>query len=163
MEDLILIEFQKLDLVIPDIILTYAANEKLIEYDPSLVERFCSFRNWTATFAYPKIREGNLQAIAIDESTTFILNKYGIEEPEEGSVMSASEIDLAFIPLLAFDQRGFRVGYGKGYYDKFLSAARADLLKIGFSFYEPEKSIDDITSFDIPLDICITPFKTYHF
>lgn len=163
MEDLILIEFQKLAKAIPNIIMTYAANGKLLEYDPSLVERYCNFRNPMATFVYPRIEEDGLHAIAINDNTTFTTNRFGIDEPEGGSLVDACAIDLIFVPLLAFDKKGFRVGYGKGYYDKFLSVARVDTLKIGFSFFDAEDSIDDINEFDIALDICITPFKTYYF
>lgn len=163
MEDLILIEFQKVDLVIPDRIMTYAGNEKLLEYDPGLIDRFCTFRNPMATFAFPRMVEDGLNAIIVGEGTEFLPNRFGIEEPVGGTIIEASQIDLAFIPLLAFDKKGCRVGYGKGYYDKFLSKARPDLIKIGFSFFEAEESINDTNDFDIPLDICVTPFQTYHF
>lgn len=163
LEDLMLIEFQKLDLPIPDMIMTYAPNHQLGEYDPGLVERYCNFRNPMTTFAYPKIEGENLHAIGIDEGATFMPNKYGIEEPVGGSLIGVSDLDLIFVPLLAFDKKGYRVGYGKGYYDRFLGEAANNILKIGFSFFTAEDSIDDINEFDIPMDICITPFQTYHF
>lgn len=162
-EDLLLIQFQKMDLVIPDMIFTYAANERLMEYDPGLVERFCKFRNPFAVFAYPKVQEESLNAILVDDQTTFAPNRFGIEEPEGGDSLEPSAIQMAFIPLLAFDKKGYRVGYGKGYYDRFLSNAGTDLIKIGFSFFDAEELIEDTNEFDIPLDICITPYKTYHF
>jgi len=70
---------------------------------------------------------------------------------------------LALIPLLAFDQHGYRVGYGKGYYDKFLSQCREDVVKIGLSFFEPVDNIDDINQFDISLNYCVTPQQVYEF
>ena len=161
--DLILIEFQKLDMEIPDIVMTYAGNETLLEYDPELVERFCNFKNPFVGFAYPKIDHQVLQAFLVDENTTFAANKFGIEEPEDGILTDVTDVGIVFVPLLAFDKMGYRVGYGKGYYDKFLSTANKNTLRIGFSFFEAEESISDINEFDIPLDICITPFKTYHF
>ncbi len=163
LEDLILIEFQKLNLSVPDFIMTYAGNEKLMEYDPHLVERFCHFKNPLSSFAYPKIKDQELQAFLVNENTTFIANKFGIDEPANGSLIDVNEIEMVFVPLLAFDLKGYRVGYGKGYYDKFLSKAGNELIKIGFSFFEAEERIVDVDKYDIPLDICITPFKTYHF
>jgi 5-formyltetrahydrofolate cyclo-ligase len=65
--------------------------------------------------------------------------------------------------LLAFDTRGYRVGYGKGYYDRFLTECRPDVIKVGLSFFEPEKQIDDINRFDIPLNYCVTPQQVFQF
>jgi 5-formyltetrahydrofolate cyclo-ligase len=67
------------------------------------------------------------------------------------------------MPLLAFDSKGDRVGYGKGYYDRFLAACRKDVLKIGLSYFPPVSSIDDIEIFDKKLDFCITPERVYAF
>jgi 5-formyltetrahydrofolate cyclo-ligase len=72
-------------------------------------------------------------------------------------------IDLVFIPLLACDLQGNRVGYGKGFYDRFLSKCRYDVKKIGLSFFDPVDKIEDVNVFDIPLDECITPKKTWVF
>ena len=70
---------------------------------------------------------------------------------------------LIFVPLLAFDKFGNRVGYGKGFYDVFLSECRPDTLKIGFSFFEAEVEIEDVFEKDIKLDYCITPKAVYKF
>jgi 5-formyltetrahydrofolate cyclo-ligase len=72
-------------------------------------------------------------------------------------------IDTAIVPLLCFDERGYRVGYGKGYYDRFLAKCRPNCLKIGLSFFEPVENIDDINEYDIPLDLCIAPDRTITF
>ena len=74
-----------------------------------------------------------------------------------------AEIDLVFVPLLAFDKKGFRVGYGKGFYDKWLAGCRPDCIKVGFSYFEPVESIDDRHEFDVPLNLCITPHNVYVF
>jgi 5-formyltetrahydrofolate cyclo-ligase len=67
------------------------------------------------------------------------------------------------VPLLAYDLKGNRVGYGKGYYDRFLAECRPDALKIGFSYFEPEEQINDTEDFDIPLNYCVTPHRCYEF
>lgn len=90
-------------------------------------------------------------------------NKFDIPEPIHGKVISPELIDLVFIPLLACDLQGNRVGYGKGFYDRFLSKCRYDVKKIGLSFFDPVDKIDDVNGFDIPLDACITPNKTWVF
>lgn len=97
------------------------------------------------------------------EYTILGRNKYDIPEPIHGKVVPNEEIDIVFVPLLGFDQKGNRVGYGKGFYDRFLSECRPDVVKIGMSFFEPIDEISDVNEFDIPLDLCITPEKTWNF
>ena len=80
-----------------------------------------------------------------------------------GEITEPDEIDLVLVPLLAFDQEGYRVGYGKGYYDKFLSQCREDVIKIGLSFFEPVDAISDINQFDMSLNYCVTPQQVYDF
>lgn len=90
-------------------------------------------------------------------------NKYDIPEPIHGAVIDPIHIDLVFVPLLACDKRGNRVGYGKGFYDRFLSACDPDVRKVGLSFFDPVDEINDVNEHDIPLDTCITPGKTWMF
>lgn len=88
-------------------------------------------------------------------------NRWEIDEPELAAPVAPSKIDAALIPLLCFDARGFRVGYGKGFYDKLLSKCRPDCLKIGLSYFAPVPEISDINRFDVKLDFCITPRKIF--
>jgi len=74
-----------------------------------------------------------------------------------------AEIDMVLVPLLCFDRQGHRVGYNKGFYDKFLKRCRPDCLKIGLGYFPPEAAIDDISSFDVKLDHCITPESIFDF
>jgi 5-formyltetrahydrofolate cyclo-ligase len=90
-------------------------------------------------------------------------NKFGIPEPSYGNSCDILKIDYVFVPLLCFDEVGNRVGYGQGFYDKFLSSCSDNCIKIGLSHFEPVKKIDDCNDMDIKLDFCITPNKTYAF
>ncbi len=87
-------------------------------------------------------------------------NAYNILEPQQGEEHKG-DIDLVLLPLLAFDKRGYRVGYGKGFYDRFLQGM--DTLKIGLSLFDASEQIDDVNEHDLKLDICITPNKLYDF
>ncbi|MFX5465008.1 5-formyltetrahydrofolate cyclo-ligase, partial [Acinetobacter baumannii] len=62
-----------------------------------------------------------MEAVIIHEDTVYDTNTWGITEPRGEQILPASAIDLVFAPLLVFDQKGYRLGYGKGYYDRFLS------------------------------------------
>lgn len=90
-------------------------------------------------------------------------NKYGIPEPIHGKVIAPETIDVVLMPLLAFDESGNRVGYGKGFYDRFLADCRPDVVKVGLSFFEPVTQIEDVNEFDHRMDFCITPQKIWNF
>ncbi len=99
-----------------------------------------------------------MQHHLLNQETVLTENRWGIPEPDpSGSQIDAEAIDVVLIPLLAFDKRGYRVGYGGGYYDRFLAECRPDVLKIGLSFFDPVEIIEDIDKFDIRIDYCVTP------
>jgi 5-formyltetrahydrofolate cyclo-ligase len=87
-------------------------------------------------------------------------NLYNILEPQKGMIHNG-EVDMVLIPLLAFDSQGYRVGYGKGFYDRFLQNINAQ--KIGLSLSPAIDKIDDVNEHDIALDFCITPTETIKF
>ncbi|WP_298221482.1 5-formyltetrahydrofolate cyclo-ligase [Flavobacterium sp.] len=99
----------------------------------------------------------------LTDSTKFAKNRYGISEPVDGLEVPVAKIDVVFVPLLAFDKLGHRVGYGKGFYDTFLMECKPETLKIGLSFFEAEDSIEDVWEGDQKLDYCITPKTVYKF
>lgn len=99
----------------------------------------------------------------IDDTTEFQENKYGIPEPIAGELIEESKIDLVLVPLLAFDQYGHRIGYGGGFYDRFLAKVRPDCIKIGLSFFEPITFDFEPDQTDQRLNFCITPNKIWSF
>lgn len=105
----------------------------------------------------------SMHHVLLTDSTTIKKNKYNIPEPVDGFPVDDQQIDVVFIPLLACDKQGNRVGYGKGFYDSFLEKCKADVVKIGLSFFQPEDEITDIWPGDIPLDMLITPEDIFHF
>ena len=98
-----------------------------------------------------------------EDTTILVKNEYGIPEPDHGTLVLPSAIDLVFVPLLAFDRNGQRVGYGKGMYDRFLGECRPDTATIGLSLFDPVDAISDTDAFDVPLHTVITPNGIHHF
>ena len=97
----------------------------------------------------------------LTENTRIKKNKYNIPEPVDGIEVPHNKIDVVFIPLLAYDRKGNRVGYGKGFYDRFLE--KTNTIKIGLSFFEPEEKFSDMLPSDIALNYCITPNTIHSF
>ena len=104
-----------------------------------------------------------MTSILLTDSTKIKKNNYNIPEPVDGIEVPSNKIEVVFIPLLAFDKKGNRVGYGKGFYDKFLAECHPITIKIGLSFFEPEELISDVTTSDIQLNYCVTPNKVFKF
>lgn len=112
----------------------------------------------------PKVSgSSKLTNYLLTDNTRFKNNRWNIPEPVDGLEVSAEILEVIFIPLLAFDLNGNRVGYGKGFYDNFLRDCNPDVLKIGLSFFEAVEEITDVHKKDIPLNYCITPEKVYEF
>lgn len=96
--------------------------------------------------------------------TALVNSKWGVPEPIDAELFTEfDKIDCVITPLLAYDQQGYRVGYGKGFYDRFFAKCRADVLKVGLSFFDPVVSITNIELHDVRLDYCVTPHRIWEF
>lgn len=116
------------------------------------------------TIVLPKVSGKNrLKHFLLTDSTKLKLSAWGIPEPVDGIELPEAKIDVVFVPLLAFDKTGNRVGYGKGFYDIFLQKCKSDVIKVGLSLFEAEERITDTNAYDIPLDYGVTPNTTYSF
>ncbi len=99
----------------------------------------------------------------LTDTTKILVNSYGIPEPDGGIEISNDKIEVVFMPLLAYDTLGNRIGYGKGFYDRFLAKCSTNVVKVGLSYFEPEDQILSIKNTDISMNYCISAKKTYFF
>jgi 5-formyltetrahydrofolate cyclo-ligase len=127
-----------------------------------LFERLWADLPHIKTFA-PRIDDtsGELIALPYGRETRLERSRWNIPEPIDGDPADPVAIDVVVVPLLCFDERGHRVGYGRGYYDRFLKKCRPDCIKAGLSFFPPVERIDDIHEGDLALDVCVTPSQTF--
>ena len=102
--------------------------------------------------------ENRLEHYYFHEKDPLKNNGWGIPEPIWGEKVEVKDIDMVLVPLIVFDKKGNRIGYGKGYYDKFLSECREDVIKVGLSLSPPLDEILYCDALDVPLDFFITPF-----
>jgi len=109
------------------------------------------------------MQERTLSHHRFTTDTVLVENKWGILEPQAAEPVAETLIDLILIPLLGFDEQGHRVGYGKGFYDRFLALCRPEVLKIGLSLEAPVTKITDVYPGDVVLDYAVTPEKVYAF
>ena len=106
--------------------------------------------------------ENRLDTLHLPPDAAFFLDEWGIPVPQESVLVTATKIQVVFVPLLAYDKSGNRLGFGKGFYDRFLSSLEQPIIKVGLSFFTPEESIP-VESHDIPLNYCITPNQVWEF
>ena len=111
--------------------------------------------------ALPKILSlGIMETLEIESMEELIPERHGILEPKDGSrIISPEEIDLALIPCLGFSRDGYRIGYGGGFYDRFLP--HGNFMKIIIAF--EEMSVEDmpVGNFDHKVDKVITESAFY--
>ncbi len=137
--------------------------EKNREVDTAFVLNILSGKDKNIIISKSDFRDSSMQHFLLTDNTKIKTNNRGIPEPLDGIEVPIAKIDVVFVPLLAFDQNGNRIGYGKGFYDRFLTKCRPDTIKIGLSFFEAEKGIFEVSEFDQALNYCITPSTTYSF
>lgn len=137
--------------------------KKEIDTKPILEALREKYSNLNVIVSKSNFQTMEMTSYLLEEGTILEVNKWGIPEPVGGSLFDESKIDVILIPLLAFDKSGNRVGYGKGFYDRFLKKCRPTALKIGLCLEPPVVSIPDVHEFDVMLDYCVTPHRVYNF
>jgi 5-formyltetrahydrofolate cyclo-ligase len=108
-------------------------------------------------------KDMSLQHILLTDTTKIQVNPFGIPEPTSGIEIQPQQLDVVFIPLLASDKTGNRVGYGKGFYDRFLSLCKPDVQKVGLSFFEPIAKLNEVNPTDVKLNYLVTPREIHRF
>ncbi len=151
--------FECVDLSKIKILHCFIPIEKFNEVDTLIILRALRENSPKTRIAVPRINfeTRELESLICTYETKLIENAWEIREPAGGELVEPEEIDMVLVPGLAFDQVGHRVGYGKGFYDRFLKTCRNDCVKIGFSYFDPVEEIADVHEGDTALSACITP------
>lgn len=109
--------------------------------------------------ALPKVVGKELKLIRVKEDTSLRPGAFCILEPEDGEEIKPEEIDFSLVPGVLFDKRGYRIGYGKGYYDRLLAKLGGVKVGVCYQFQVLEKLPRD--SWDMPVDLVVTEEKIY--
>ncbi len=135
-----------------DTVFTYVSTET--EVDTILfIEAMLSFGK---TVAVPKCEGKKMRFIAIDSLADLETGAFGILEPKGDEEITDFRRSICITPALSFDEKGFRMGYGGGYYDRFLSEYTGTSIGICY-----EDFIGDIVTeeYDLPVKIVVTEEK----
>ena len=165
LDDLLLLQLQTFNFEGVKTVLTYWPMANMAEPNTHLFSGYLRHFVPSLQLAYPisNFLDNTMKAILIDEDTVYTTNNFGVTEPKEGNLIEPIELDLVFVPNLICDKNGFRVGYGKGFYDKYLSQCNENITLIGFNYFAPVEIIMDTDEYDIPLNYCITPDNVFEF
>jgi 5-formyltetrahydrofolate cyclo-ligase len=137
--------------------------EKKKEVDTSSIINILTGKKKQVVISKSNFKDCSLTNYILDDDVILELNNYGIPEPRNGKKIKTDLIDVVFIPLLAFDKSGNRVGYGKGFYDRFLKELPKKTIKIGLSFFPQEHKLDGIEKHDVKMNYCVTPNDVFTF
>ncbi|WP_298238719.1 5-formyltetrahydrofolate cyclo-ligase [uncultured Algibacter sp.] len=141
----------------------FLAIEEQKEVNTDYILNILSGKDKNILISKSDFKTGAMTHFLLTDNTVIKKNNYNIPEPVDGIEISNNKIDVVFVPLLAYDKAGNRVGYGKGFYDKFLAHCKPETTKIGLSFFEAEDETIDIYESDVRLDYCVTPKHFYKF
>lgn len=140
----------------------FLSMSKKKEVDTSFLLHILHGRDKTIAVPKTNFQDYSMPAILLQENTKLRITKFGVPEPENGIELPPQSFEVVFVPMLAYDKVGNRLGYGKGFYDRFLAQCSSDCLFVGLSYFPPEESLPSNEQ-DIPLHYCVTPNKTYIF
>ena len=151
--------FECVDLSKTKLLHCFLTIEKFNEVDTLIILHALRENSPNTRIVVPRVNfeTAELESFSYTAETELIENEWGIREPIHADLVESADIDMVLVPGLAFDRSGHRVGYGKGFYDRFLKRCRTDCVKIGLSYFEPVAEIADIHMGDTALNACITP------
>lgn len=106
------------------------------------------------TVVVPCVQKEGLISAELNDFCELKKNSFGVLEPADPHPFPAGKIELALVPGIVFDRKGYRIGYGKGYYDKFLRNFRAIKIGLAYDF----QVVDEVPKeeHDIKVDYIIT-------
>ena len=118
----------------------------------------------------PIINKKSLKFGKLNPDSKLTKNHFGIPEPSitKKNQISANHLDMVFVPLVAFDLNGFRIGMGSGYYDRTFEKRLAikdtkSPVLIGLAYEFQKQECLNHQPWDVPLDMVVTELNTYKF
>jgi 5-formyltetrahydrofolate cyclo-ligase len=117
----------------------FACAEILALYSPinnevATEQLFSEARKRNKHVCYPRVNGDNLDFFEVYAATDLLPGAFGVAEPAPGEKISVAELDLVVVPGVAFDLKGHRLGYGRGFYDRQLAGKAMETVSVGLGF-----------------------------
>ena len=113
--------------------------------------------------AVPVVKEGEIKISRLHKDSLLIRSAFGIPEPELPEYCGTGDVDTIVVPAIAYDARGYRIGYGGGYYDRLLNRIGTATTLVGFCYdklivdninYQPHDKRVDIIISEKGIEVC---------
>lgn len=137
--------------------------ERLNEVNTTYLIGYLDQANSTVCTPVSDFNSLELRHVIHNEQTVLRNNDWGIPEPTNGEEIQSELLNIVFVPLLITNREGYRVGYGKGFYDRFLSECEENTIFVGLNYFEDLVKIDDVNKDDVPIHFLVTPNKVIEF
>ena len=111
----------------------------------------------------PRVSGEELEFVLIESPAELVSGTFGVKEPKGSHLVPVEKVDLIVVPGVAFDQRGHRLGYGRGYYDRALAKCQSHCIKVGFAYDSQLVEELPATDYDETLSMLITESQTLNF
>jgi 5-formyltetrahydrofolate cyclo-ligase len=112
------------------------------------------------TLVYPRINNDDLEFVIVKDPAELVSGAFDVLEPQGCNLVPVEDLDLVVVPGVVFDQRGHRLGYGRGFYDRALKECRDDCVKVGLAFdFQLIESLPT-TEHDQELSVLMTETRT---
>ncbi len=115
------------------------------------------------TLALPRVSSQDLEFVVVESDAELVPGAFGVKEPQGMNLVAVEEIDLIVVPGVVFDQRGHRLGYGRGYYDRALAKCQGYCTKVGFAYDFQLVEELPATDYDETLSVLVTESRTLNF
>jgi len=132
----------------------YLAMRSEVDTRPLIGDAFARGKRVVVPVVVPKAADLSHAWLASLEAGDLVAGNFGTFNPREMQPAAPSDWELTIVPLLAFDRRGYRLGYGKGYYDRLLGSMPMPTIGVAFASQEVDEL--PVESYDVPLDCIVT-------
>lgn len=114
-------------------------------------------KNITVVVPVSDFQTKTMRSARLQPNTPLTKKKYGLLEPTAPEWIADEEITWVGVPLLAISKQGHRLGYGGGFYDRFLATLAPTVRSLGLSLETPVKELPGVENHDIPVQGCVNP------
>ncbi|HAD05206.1 MAG: 5-formyltetrahydrofolate cyclo-ligase [Desulfuromonadales bacterium GWC2_61_20] len=160
LSDLIQSQFVELpEFLAADVVALYAP----VRNEVATAELFRAGRKMGKRLLFPRVFGKHLEFVEVSDWSELHSGAFGIAEPTGSNVVDSAAIDLMVLPGLAFDRRGHRLGYGKGYYDRYWQQQPRHGLLLGLAFDFQVVDRLPVEHHDIQLDLLVTETSLLRF